>query len=83
MLEAADGAEDCSRGAVGNSFEFSFMETVIPVVDDSVFRGLLNPEDNPELASVLVAGTGETTWETPGNIPPSTAGLGRFVRCQS
>lgn len=59
------------------------METTTPVVDESVFRGLLNPEDNPVLTSVLVEGTGETAWETPGNIPPSTAGLGRFVRCQS
>ena len=59
------------------------MATSIPVVDESVFRGLLKPKDDPALTSVLVEATGETAWETPGNIPPSTAGLGRFVRCQS
>ena len=55
----------------------------MPVVDESVFRGLLKAEDNPALTSVLVEGTEETAWETPGSIPPSTAGFGRFVRCQS
>ena len=57
--------------------------TTIPVVDESVFRGLLKPEDSAALTSVLVERTGETAWDTPGKIPPSTAGLGRFVRCQS
>ena len=57
------------------------MATTIPVVDESVFRGLL--KDDPALTSVLAEATWETAWETPGNIPPSTAGLGRFVRCQS
>ena len=53
----------------------------MPVVDESVFRGLL--KDDPGLTSALVEATWETACETPGNIPPSTAGLGRFVRCQS
>ena len=55
----------------------------MPVVDESVFRGLLKPKDDPALTFVPVEAIGETAWETPGNIPPSTAGLGRFVRCQS
>jgi hypothetical protein len=59
------------------------MATSMPVVDESVLRGLLKLKDDPALTSVLVEATGETAWETPGNIPPSTAGLGRFVRCQS
>ena len=59
------------------------MATSMPVEDESVFRGLLKPKDDPALTPMLVEATGETAWDTPGNIPPSTAGFGRFVRCQS
>lgn len=57
---AAEADGDCNGGVAGNSFEFSLMATTMPVVDESVFRGLLKAEDDPALTSVLVEGTCET-----------------------
>ena len=78
MLEIAV----CGWGEAGSLIVPSFKATTIPVVEERVLRGLLYA-DGDVLPSTVVEGTGETAWETATRIPPSTAGLGRFVRCQS
>lgn len=60
---------------------FSLEATTIPVDDDRVFRGLLKADTLTLTFSAIVAG--EIARETAGSRLPSTAGRGRFVRCQS
>lgn len=52
--------------------------TTIPDTDERVFRGLLNG-----VPASVAAGVAAIALDTPGSIPPSPAGRGRFVRCQS
>ena len=62
------------------------MAMTIPLVDTSVLRGLLKPDDEDVsgIPSVLgVMTVGYIAWQTAGRTPPSLAGLGRFERCQS
>ena len=58
----------------------SFVATTTPVLDERVFRGLLNPDAG---ASATAAGAGVTARDTACKIPFSVATFGRLVRCQS
>ena len=82
MDNGAIGGGVCNKAGVAGCVELSFTATTMPEFDESVLRGLLNVEEVPALAPVA-GGSGETARETPGRRPPSTAALGRFVRCQS
>ncbi len=57
----------------GDGCSISLTATTTPELDESVFRGLAR----------LSPPRAETAWLTAGRRPPSTAGFGRRVRCQS
>jgi len=75
-------ADDCSGGGGGafciieRGADSSFTAITTPLVDDSVLRGL-------GVATLFASLNWVTARETPGSMPPSTAGFGRLVRCQS
>lgn len=54
--------------------------TTRPVVEDSVFRGLVNADG---VGVALSCARGETAWETAFKMFPSPARFGCLVRCQS
>ncbi|KAH0589067.1 hypothetical protein H2248_004839 [Termitomyces sp. 'cryptogamus'] len=81
LVNAVDGAGVCKRGVTGNCEDRSLTATTMPVPDKRVSRGLVNP--GVLLDDIPVDAGGATVWETAGKIPPSVAGLGRRVRCQS
>lgn len=61
---------------------FSFTATTIPVLDDSVFRGLLKAEILLVLSTWLTD-VGATDCDTAGKVPPGAAGFGLLALCQS
>lgn len=77
-----DAVADCDSAGPDVWDIISFTATTTPELEDSVLRGLLNTDEFPAFTSCK-EGLGETARETAGRIPPSTAALGRFVRCQS
>lgn len=54
--------------------------TTAPVVDERVFLGLLNVDEEAAVAPTV---RGATARDTASRMPPSMAGLGCLVRCQS
>jgi hypothetical protein len=58
----------------------SAVATTNPEFEERVFRGLLKVE---KFAAEVSASCGATARDTALRMPPSTAGLGRLVRCQS
>jgi hypothetical protein len=65
---------------------FSFTATTTPLLDNSVLRGLLNPDDEVVsgfLSTLCDVKVGYIAWQTAGRTPPTFAGLGRLERCQS
>ena len=67
----------------GNRLPLSPTATTTPVLDVRVCRVPLKPEDRFVNPSLLEDEVVKTAWETAGRSPPSTAGLGLLVRCQS
>jgi len=81
VLDKAAVGADTGEGVAGDCTVASLIVTAIPALDESVLRGLLKLEDGPLVVSAGFGG--ETACDTAGRMPPSTAGLGRRVLCQS
>jgi hypothetical protein len=86
-VEDADAAGCASVAAVwssgggGDAARLSCTATTTPETDESVLRGLLNAE--PPAPPSAGADAAPIARETAGRSPPSAAGRGRRVRCQS
>jgi len=85
LASSSNGRPPCDWDVVdactGTGFVDSLSATTIPVVDDSVFLGLLKAV--LDAVSIAVLRGCDTAWDTAARIPPSPAGFGFLDRCQS